>query len=286
MIRVQRTAGVTISAQSGNKTVEIELPAGSTGKVYLLANQRVEDSTGVVSDGNYREKRLKRGRIVVSGFWGDEGTIGDRATNAVADGFGISLLISDVYQLLKVTDNSAPEGEDSDITNLFRLDNGQKVTCMITLPLFSIEVMQMVRTVQLIDGRIMVKDALFTIEFLYFDHLEGESSFNTIAFPVIADSYYGHGNHADDAGLTFDGLGGLTFDYANIPTYTDIRTGASIRLSDAIDHRPIRARVQTQQTNFRLVFQIKNMEKCLEDIHQRMVNFTSHTTITTCLEKT
>ena len=234
-------AGVTISAQSGNKAVEIELPAGSTGKVYLLANQRVEDSTGVISNGNYREKRLKRGRIVLSGFWGDDGTIGDRATNAVADGFGISLLISDVYQLIKVTDNTAPEGEDSDITSIFRLDNGQRSHLYDHSSIVLDRSYENGKNGPADRWKNNGQDALFTVEFLYFDHLEGESSFNTIAFPVIADSYYGHGNHADDAGLTFDGLGGFTFDYPNIPTYTDQRTGAAIRLSDAIDHRPIRA---------------------------------------------
>ena len=235
------SSGITISAQSGNKTVEIELPAGSSGQVYLLANQRVEDSTGVISNGNYREKRLKEGTVVIKGSGGDPGTESGVFTNAIGAGYGLNLETSDVFMLLEVTDNTAEvDSDEADVTKLFSLNNGQKQHlydhAFITIDQSYANGRNGPADRWKNNGQ---GDNLFTVRFLYFDQLEDESSYNTIAFPIIADSYYGHGNHV--AGLTFDGIPGLTFDYEHIPTFQNERTGETIRLRDAIDHRPIRA---------------------------------------------
>jgi len=44
-------------------------------------------------------------------------------SNAIARGYGISLELSDVYQLLSVKDAT---NDNEDITSLFTLDNGQR----------------------------------------------------------------------------------------------------------------------------------------------------------------
>ena len=221
--------GNTLSVNSGNTSVTLTLDLSNEEsipeKIYVLANVRVEDSTGA----NFRKKILKRKTLTLSG---NSNTV---FSNAIARGYGISLEIADVYQLLSVKDAT---DANKDITSLFTLDNGQRS--------YLYDHASIILDESYADGKEGPGDkwlnngdaALFTVEFLYFDQRVGASGkYDQITYPIVVQSY-DHSDH--DASVLVNGVT-TDFNYSLIPPFVDKRTGETFSLSDAIDHRPLRA---------------------------------------------
>ena len=258
--------GNAINADNGLGSVELRLSStatdnwdtSSTKKGWLLTKLDINadgDISG--SNGPIRKKILKRKTVTITNAANADQT-NSMWNNNLANGYGINLGYPDVVRVENITEI----GTGADLTDKFGFYDGQENFLYDHAHIF-LETSTAGGTYG-IDNVYTNQGAGFKVTFLYFDHCihgaEEDNDYSNLKYPVVANSYV----HNDHEIVDFENGEGVTAmmgvtaghalmvdkdypsipidlqTYSMIPTFTDRKSGTSVKLSDAIDFRPIK----------------------------------------------